>query len=340
MGFQNAVALLIGVTLFSSCAQFAEDVRPREFLFREKAPLPQAFYSEDYIVYRLRSGETPETLAELFLGHKRKSWIIREANRGTLFEEGQLVVIPLKDENNGGLHPDGYQAVPILCYHRFADRCGASLCMPSDLFEKQMAYLKENGYNVIPMADLFDFLIYRRPIPQKAVVITMDDGYNSAYEIAFPILKKYGFRATLFIYTDFIGMTKSAITWDQLRSMKEEGFEIGSHSLSHCDLTKKGEIETEEDYFDRVTRELFLSKKILDQRLNQNTVYLAFPYGEHNQRLLSLCEKAGYKLAFTVDHGGNPFFSYPLSLRRDQIFKKDMDHFVAKLKTFYEFPIR
>lgn len=75
------------------------------------------------------------------------------------------------------------------------------------------------------------------------MVITIDDGYESVYNIADPILRKYGFTATLFIYTDFVGVARGAITWDQLREMKGDGFEVGSHTLSHCDLTKKKEGE-------------------------------------------------------------------------------------------------
>ena len=122
--------------------------------------------------------------------------------------------------------------------------------------------------------------------------------------------------------------------------MKLAGFEVGSHSLSHCDLTRKIEGESDGAYLDRVRRELLLSKKILDEKLDQDTLYLAFPYGEFNQRLLDLCEESGYRLGFSVKPGGNAFFSHPLSLKREQILRKDMDHFVAKLRTFDEFPAR
>ncbi len=337
--FPALVLLFVGSIFLFSCAQLNVGMGPKGSLAPEKTPLQKAFYSGDYVVYELGSGETPEVLAGLFLGSEGKSWIIEEANRGVLFEKGQWIIIPLK-EDRGGLQRNGYQVVPVLCYHRFADTCDASLCTPTELFKRQMAYLKQNGYKVISMADFLDFLRYRRSIPQKAVVITMDDGYHSAYEIAFPILEQHGFTATLFVYTDFVGTSKSAISWEQLRKMKAAGFEIGSHSLSHCDLTKKKEGESDELYLERVRRELLLSKKILDEKLDQNTVYLAFPYGEFNQRLLALCEESGYRLGFSVKQGGNAFFSRPLSLKREQILKKDMDHFIAKLRTFHEFPVR
>jgi peptidoglycan/xylan/chitin deacetylase (PgdA/CDA1 family) len=301
---------------------------------------PLQFQSEDYVVIRLEKGESPETLAERFLKDRRRAWAVEEANRGVPFEKGNFIVIPLKDEPRGGLRADGYQTVPILCYHRLQDSCESALCMTTSLFETQMRYLKENGYRVISLAELADFLAYRRALPSKSVVINLDDGYRSTYEIAYPILKKHGFTAGLFIYTDFIGASANALTWDQLLKMKEDGFEIGSHSISHCDLTKKREGEDEEQYVKRVKRELVLSKRMIDDKLNQNTTYFAFPYGAYNHRILRLCEEAGYTLGLSVKRGGNPFFSDPLVLRRDQILQKDLENFVGALKTFNEEPLR
>lgn len=314
------------------------------FETREEAPDAQAqplvFHSEDLVVYRLEEGDTAEGLAERFLQDRSRAWLIEDENRGVPFEEGSFVVVPLKDERRGGLAPQGYQTVPILCYHRLAEQCESALCMTTSLFEAQMRYLKENGYRVISMAELRDFLAYRRGIPEKAVVINLDDGYRSAYEIAYPILKKYGFTAGLFIYTDFIGASSNSLTWEQLQEMTVDGFEVGSHSLSHCDLTKKLEGEDDQRYIERIRKELVESKEIIDKKLGQDTLYFAFPYGEYNHRILSLCEEAGYKLALSVIRGGNPFFSDPLALRRDQILKRDMESFISTLNTFFDLPLR
>jgi peptidoglycan/xylan/chitin deacetylase (PgdA/CDA1 family) len=307
---------------------------------KEDTVAPLSFRSEDYIVYRLRANDSAGTLAEKFLKDRNKAWVIEEANEKVPFKEGSFIVIPLKEEKRGGLAPEGYQEVPILCYHRFADRCESSLCMTTALFSEQMRYLKENHYQVISMSDLADFLAYRRALPAKSVVINLDDGYRSAYEVAYPILKKHGFTATIFIYTDFVGATANSLTWDQLQKMKADGFEVGSHSVSHCDLTKEKEGEDNDQYMERIRRELFLSKQIIDQKLNQNTAYFAFPYGDFNHRVLSLCEEAGYKLGLSVKRGGNPFFSDPLVLRRDQILRKDMESFIKTLNTFFELPLR
>jgi peptidoglycan/xylan/chitin deacetylase (PgdA/CDA1 family) len=334
------LAMVAGALIVSSCGPLIHETRPKEGpILREKTTVPHGFVSEGYMVVELQGGETPADLALRFLGDRSRAWVIEEANKPVVFEKGKFIVIPLK-ENRGGLRPEGYQVVPILCYHRFAESCSASFCTPAAVFEEQMRYLKENGYRVISLPEFQEFITYRRSIPAKSVIITLDDGYSSIYEIAYPILKKYGFTATLFIYTNFIGNSRSAMTWDELRQMKADGFEVGSHSLSHCDLTRKREGESDQAFFERVREELVVSKQIIDQKLGQDTTYLAFPYGAYDPAVLALCQEAGYKLGFSVKNGGNPFFSDPLTIKRDQMLMKDMGGFIAKLRTFYEAPLR
>lgn len=328
--------IFLGLLSFlSSCATIGSEKKTNSGTISQKKPSKGVvFKSDEYVVHILKGEETPETLAKRYLGDKKRAWVIDDANEGVSFHRNQAIVIPLKGENKGGLNLDGYQVVPILVYHRFSEYCKSSLCIPADTFRRQMKYLKEKGYRVITLRDLFGFLRYQRPIPKKSVVITIDDGYRSAYRIAYPILKKYGFPATLFIYTDFVSRSKSAMTWNQLRAMKKKGFEVGSHTLSHVDLTKKRKKESDKAYLARVRKELRLSRKIIDRKLKQKTTALSFPYGKYNQRVLPMVEQAGYRMAFSVTGGSNPFFADPLFLKRDQILARDMKRFVAKLKTF------
>jgi peptidoglycan/xylan/chitin deacetylase (PgdA/CDA1 family) len=328
------IVLLAGLGFMTSCAWENFGSRTSEPAIAGDKPEERiVFRSEDYAVVRLKGDESAASLAQEFLGNSRKAWVIEEANRGAVFSKDQMIVIPLKEENRGGLTPEGYQIVPVLCYHHFAERCDSSLCTPTALFEQHMKALKEGGFSVISTTELSEFLAFRKTIPKKAVVINLDDGYRSTYEIAYPILKKYGFTATFFIYTSFIGASKNALTWDQLKALKADGFEVGSHTVNHANLSKRLDGESEKEYLARVKRELEVSKKILDDRLNQNTQYIAFPYGEFSPVVLKLCEETGYRVGFSVKAGGNPFFSEPLTLKRDQILKKDMESFSGKLKT-------
>jgi peptidoglycan/xylan/chitin deacetylase (PgdA/CDA1 family) len=315
----------IGASVFWSCAPTRAVTEPSaERLFR----------SGDYVVYQLQDDETSAELAERFLGGKSQSWIIEEANPGIIFKRGTAIVIPLKDRNRAGLSPKGFQTIPVLTYHRFAQDCDSPLCMPATTFERQMKYLKDNGYHAITAEQLLAFLEYRQRVPEKSVFITMDDGYRSVYELAYPILRKYGFTATLFIYTSFVGASRMAVTWEQLKEMQRSGFTIGSHSVYHSDLSRPKEGETEREYLARITEELYGSKKIIDQHLGQNTYFFAYPFGYYDQRSIQTAREAGYKIAMSVKRGGNPFDANPLTLKRDQILKKDMQTFISRLKTF------
>jgi peptidoglycan/xylan/chitin deacetylase (PgdA/CDA1 family) len=306
----------------------------------EPVVVPDASYyaSEDYVIYKLKPGDTAASVAAQFLGDARKAWAIEDANR--LMAVGKFIIVPLKLKNIGGICDNGFQTVPILCYHRFGDGCDSPLCVSAELFDHQMGYLRNQGYRVITPEQMLDFLSYRQAIPKKSVMITIDDGYRSVYDVAYPILKKYGYTATLFVYTDYVGVSSKAITWRQLRELKSNGFTIGSHTIMHSDLSKKGDNESDTEYKQRLHKELFDSKKIIDNALDQNTFFFAYPFGRVNPEALEMTREAGYRLAVTVNRGGNPFFSNALLLQRDMILKKDMATFKRRLKTFESFSLR
>ncbi|MGD9332200.1 MAG: polysaccharide deacetylase family protein [Desulfobacterales bacterium] len=289
--------------------------------------------SDDYIVYKLQKTTTAEALAERFLKNPRRAWVIEEANLGTTYEKGKTVIIPLKDDNRAGLFREGYQVVPILCYHRFGKTCRSALCVSETSFRAQLEYLRDNDYHTISLAELYAFLTYQKAIPLRSVVITIDDGYRSIYDIAYPLLKEFGFTATFFVYTDFIGATKLSLTWDQLREMKAAGFEVESHSVTHSDLSLKQKGESEDAYRQRITSELTRSKAIIDRELDQNTRFLAYPYSKYNRWILSQTAAAGYLLGLTVERGANPFFMDHLVLKRNQILKEDLDYFSSRIPT-------
>jgi peptidoglycan/xylan/chitin deacetylase (PgdA/CDA1 family) len=301
---------------------------------------PEIFRSQDYIVYIVGKKENSTTLAQEVLGDAGKAWLIEDNNPAGSFKRGQAIVIPLKEENIGGLHEDGIQIVPILCYHRFGKTCKSNLCISERTFAKQLEYLKNNGYHTIHLSDLMEFLNYKTAIPSKSVIITLDDGYRSIYEFAYPLLKRYGFTATLFIYTDFIEASRNALTWNHLRELKAAGFEIGSHSISHADLTKKLPHENDQTYWSRITKELINSKKIIDRQLKQDTQFFAYPYGNYNQQILGLFSKAGYKLGLTIRTGGNSFFANPLTLKRSQILEEKMEYFVDRIQIIQPISLR
>ena len=295
--------------------------------------------SADYLIVRLDGDATPAEVAGRYLGDERLGWVVEAANPGAGFGRGQRVVVPLDPQNRAGLRPDGFQTIPILTYHRFAQDCPSPLCMPAAAFRAQMRYLKDNRYHVLNADELLAFVQHRRPLPPRSVLITIDDGYRSVYEIAYPILREFDFSAVLFIYTELIDVSPIALTWNQLAEMRRNGFAVGSHTIRHSDLTLPREGESGAEFAARVDSELVGSKQVLDRRLGQDTWLLAYPYGNYDPKVVASSQRAGYKLAMSVKRGGNPFFANPFTLKRDQILERDLPTFVKRLKTFNSLPL-
>ena len=321
--------LVVGV---SGC-QLSYQAGKRSLVPREEGAL---FLSEEVAVYVVKKGDRLNDLALRFYGDPEKRWIIEEANEDLALDPGQVLVIPLLPTNLGGLSVDGYQVVSVLTYHHFGSQCTNTLCMPIEEFSRQMAFLKKEGYRTVTMKEVLEFIDYQEPLPRKAVAITIDDGYRSAYELAYPILKQYNFKATLFIYTDFIGGSPNAITWEQLRELTNAGFDVEAHTITHADLTRRGRGESETEYLKRVKRELRLPRELIRKHLGQEAVWLAYPYGRWNNLVISLAIEEGYRGGVTVTRGANPFFIDPFRVGRNQVMNPAKgDSFKELVKFFH-----
>ncbi len=274
----------------------------------------------DFVALIAQPGESLHSLAEKYLNDPSLGWFIGEWNGIDSLTPGQEVIIPLSPFGKGGLSFKGYQMVSILSYHKFSKDKADLLTVTESAFREQMSFLKKNGYHVISLDDLFDFIEYKRPIPKKSVVITIDDNWSSTYEIAFPILKQYGYRATLFVYTDLILPGKKTLGWDLLREMAKYGIDIQCHTKSHRNLDKRNGQESFREYFKALEKELTESAEIIKKGLNKEVKYLAYPYGDTNPLVIAFLKKIGYRGALTVDRGGNPFFIHPYKVNRSMIF--------------------
>ena len=163
--------------------------------------------------------------------------------------------------------------LPILMYHHMlksSKLLGDYTITPTE-FENDLKYLKEHGYTTIQVQDLISFCNGESTLPEKPVMITFDDGYESVYEYAYPLLKQYGMKAVVSIigyYTDLYSKTEekhinySHLTWTQLREMVESGvFEIQNHTYNmHGNNTRRGlrkkDGETEEEYCSAISADL------------------------------------------------------------------------------------
>ena len=198
-----------------------------------------------------------------------------------------------------------------------------------------MQYLARNGYHVLPLSRLEEFLDGRAALPRKSVVITIDDGYRSAFEIAYPVLRQHGFPATVFLYSDFVG-AGDALNWAQMKEMAASGLvDVQPHSKTHANLTLRLPDEAEGRYRERVRREVETPIALIKDRLSLPSVTFAYPYGDVNDVVVDQLAREGLQMGVTVTPGGNGFFAYPLMLRRNMVFgNEDLDAFKAKLNVF------
>jgi len=294
----------------------------------------QAHVSDDFVIVKTTSKDTFSSLAAYYLKDPDKGWRIAEFNRMTTLIPGQELIIPLSPFNKGGLKAEGYQTVPILAYHNFSKKRSDKTAVGQDDFEAQMKYLKQNGYHVVSIDQLFDFIDYKEQLPEKSIVITFDDAWRSIFDVALPILIKYGFTSTFFIYTDFIGGGK-AMTWKQIETLSKIGFDIQCQTKTHRNLAVPNKNESFKEYFESIEMEISYPKKLLKKKLNIDCKFLAYPYGETNNLVIALLKKHGYRAAFTVDRKPNPFFIDKYRIHRSVIYGSyDMDKFKDNLSVF------
>ena len=208
--------------------------------------------------------------------------------------------------------------VVIFGYHRFVNNVRRpDTEITPQAFEAQMQELKNKGIAVIPMQD---FLAWRRgekAIPVKSAIITFDDGWKSQHEVAWPILKKFNYPVTLFIYTEGIKPGHfsggESMSWDQLAEMRDAGIDIQGHTATHSDLRKpydkvaKKKLNPQE-YEEWLQKEVVGSKEMIEQKLGLKVNCFAVPYGFHNDHIREVVTKAGYEALFTV-------YGQPITMR-------------------------
>ncbi|UCD91150.1 MAG: polysaccharide deacetylase family protein [Desulfobacterales bacterium] len=288
----------------------------------------------DFVVVKTTEKDTLSSLAAKYLNDSEKDWLLAEFNDIDHLKPGQDIIIPLKPFQKGGLQTEGYQTVPVLAYKSFSKDKPGLMSVTETAFEAQMKYLKENGFHVITVRQLLDFFDFKGQIPEKSVVITIDDGWYALYDIAYPILKKYGFSSTLFVYTDFIGGGK-AMSWGQLKELSENGFDIQCKTRTHRNMKRLRENETFKEYVASIEMELAYPKTLIKKRLGKECSYLAYPYGETNNLVIELLKKQGYRAAFTVRGKSNPFFTNRFRIYRSEVYgHDDIETFKEKLTVF------
>ena len=215
-----------------------------------------------------------------------------------------LPSIQARGAERGPLHQ-----VFILDYHRFNTYRADSMTIRLSVFKFQLQYMAEHSYHFIPLSR---YVAYRMgkafPPPPRSVIITMDDGHESVYTEALPLVKKYRIPVTLFIYPSAISNAHYAMTWEQLRALKATGlFDIQSHTYWHPNFKREKRRLTPAQYNKFVDTQLRRSREVLDKRLGINVSMLAWPFGIYDKELIQKANKDGYTVAFGLDgrHAGD-----------------------------------
>ncbi|MBF0510930.1 MAG: polysaccharide deacetylase family protein [Candidatus Omnitrophica bacterium] len=210
--------------------------------------------------------------------------------------------------------------VPILMYHHVGvpSVCKWHLNVVSEnSFDYQMSFLKRHGFKVISFKDLVEGLKAGRAFARNTVVIQFDDGYEDNYKYAFPILKKYGFPATVFVISDMVGQP-GFLTWDEIKEMEQENFVIGSHTQHHVYLPKAN--------LNALQEEIKGSKKVLEDRLGHPIDYFCYPVGGFTAQIKGLVKQAGYKAAVTTNRGKDRFNQDLYELKRIRMNNTDSQY--------------
>lgn len=285
-----------------------------------------------------KQGDSLPDLANLYLGDPFLAFRISEFNHIDKLVSGQPVVVPLQPAFPYGLRQSGLQKVPILSYHSFSWKDTNNMTVREKDFEAQMLYLKENGFHVIPLSRMLE-LYKGGELPMKSVAITIDDGWGSAYRIAYPILRKYDYPYTIFLQTDLVNDAFKTLDWKQILEMLENSrLSIGSHTKTHRDLAKQGNREKFKTYFSAVKQELMLSKKIILKETGIEPTYLAYPYGHTSQLVIDLAKDAGYDAGFTILRDSNSILTDLFKLNRSMIYGNyTLEQFKDQLDTFQSY---
>jgi peptidoglycan/xylan/chitin deacetylase (PgdA/CDA1 family) len=198
--------------------------------------------------------------------------------------------------------------VPILMYHSISSQATQRFkpfALSPELFARQMAYLHEHAYTPITVAQFVKLRAQGNHIPERAVILTFDDAFSDFYTEALPVLKRYGFVATLYVPTAFVGGTslwlkpegeaeRPLLNWQQLQEVSAEGIECGGHSHTHAQL----DVLRPAEAYDEMRR----CKLLLEDHLGQEVISFAYPFGYSNATVWQLVQKAEYAAACAVKH--------------------------------------
>ncbi|MBT8338984.1 MAG: polysaccharide deacetylase family protein [Desulfatitalea sp.] len=309
-------------------------------LLRPEERTPEVIRTPHFSIITVGPEDTLAGLAQTHLGSSSHTWRIARYNGVTSAKAGDRLVIPFAHSFYGGLAPNGYQIVPVLNYPKIVSAAKTTDAVSARTFESQMLYLHTNGYHTISPSQLTSYLRLKAQLPERAIVITMDTSEAWMFETAYPILKRYGLRAAIFIATRRIG-TAGHMSWQNLEQMTADGFDIGTSGHSGRHLTRLGAGARTRSAIETLEAEILRPKKEITTHLKRPCRFFAYPGGLANDMIIALLKKHGYRAAFTLERGENAFFVDSFKIHRAVIGATGgSKQFSQDLKTFITADLR
>ncbi len=213
--------------------------------------------------------------------------------------------------------------VPIIMYHNIlkTNSRSSKFIVTENQFEEDLKYLKEKGYNTVVMEDLVAYVYDNKPLPEKPIVLSFDDGYYNNYVYAYPLLKEYGYRGVLSVigyYTDLYtengekNENYSHVTWDDIKEMSTSGvIELQNHSynLHSTDKgrngSKKKKGESQEEYKKVLTEDLKKLQTNFEEKMNQTPSTYTYPFGSVSEASYDIIKEMGFKCSLSCESGIN-----------------------------------
>ena len=181
------------------------------------------------------------------------------------------------------------EGIPVFAYHRFGDDRFPSTNIDMKVFKDQLNYLKENNYKVLTLDEAIE-AIENENVKPKSVVLTVDDGYKSFYENAFPLLQEYGYKVTIFVNTSYVG-GNDFMDWDELREISKAGMEIGNHSHEHPHFLNK------QNPAKSFREDVLKAQSLFEKHLGYFPGAFSYPYGEYDRTLIEEAREMGFYAA-------------------------------------------
>lgn len=242
----------------------------------------------------------------------------------SLLERGARVVA----REAGGLwtrlRPSRPGTARVIYYHRVDDEQHRS-CVSPAAFAEQMAFLRSEGFHVVPLGRLRGHLDEHRPFPERTIAVTFDDGFADNYTRAFPVLARHGVPATIFLAAGYVGGPELPVlrdrsgvpplNWEQVAEMARHGLDFGAHTLTHRSLPLLAD--------DELAREVVGSGRLIEERAGVRAETFCYPRGHFDARVKQAVRDAGYRLACSTMPGCVTPRTHPLSLRRTFIARDD-----------------